>query len=179
MGGQPPGVLCADVLHGLIQHVLRQQLLHDGVRQRCKGPVCIALRLQPAAKKLTKSTVCLFNRQRLWRSLGVRRHALETASVLDDLIVLKLNKSMHQMESGKIRKLPWVLASRGCCCSKGCEGRGHLSLMRPMLASCLRPLLRAHPAIRLQRIQARSPPSMCLWRLVPSNCSSLQSYSAS
>ena len=31
--GEPGGILVADVAHGLVQHVLAQQLLHDRVRQ--------------------------------------------------------------------------------------------------------------------------------------------------
>ena len=52
-----------------------------------------------------------------------------------------------------MKKVPWGLARRGCCSSEGCQGGGHLPLMRPMLAGCLRPLLCAHSAIRLQHTQ--------------------------
>jgi hypothetical protein len=52
--GKPGGILCADVLHGLVQHIFGQQLLHDGVCQGGEGALCIAftsthLLLQPGA----------------------------------------------------------------------------------------------------------------------------------
>lgn len=61
--------------------------------------------------------------------------------------------SMHHMEVGAMRYVPWGLSRGGRCGSKGCQSGGHLPLVRPMLAGCLRPLLCAHSAIRLQHTQ--------------------------
>ena len=51
---EPLGVLGADVLHGLVQHVLAEQLLHDAVRQARERLVAVRARVPSRPAQLLR-----------------------------------------------------------------------------------------------------------------------------